>query len=92
MSLRPLNRDPKNMTGDYKKMFKIASHDSNKQFVSNPYKPGKCECSDQVCFSLTKGAIACKPDKTQMLVWNAQGEITQVPVRLDSDHPKPSTL
>lgn len=83
MSLRPLNRDPKYMSGDYKKMFKIASHDSNKHFAANPYKPGTCECGDQVCFSLTKGALPCKPDKTQMLVWNAAGEVVQVPVHHD---------
>lgn len=88
MSLRPLNRDPKYMNGEYKKMFKIPSHQSNKQFAANPYKPKTCECGDQVCFSLTKGALPCKPDKTKMLVWNATGQVIQVPVH--QDYPEPA--
>ena len=81
MSLKPLNREKKYMTGDYAKQFDIESHSSNKRFVSNPYKPGHCECNDQVCFSLTKGALPCRPDKTTMLVYNAEGKVVKVPVQ-----------
>lgn len=81
MSLRPLNRDPKYMSGEYKEMFKIPSHDSNKRFVSNPYNPSNG--SDKTCFSLTEGARPCKPDNTKILVWNAVGDVIRVPARLD---------
>ncbi len=78
-SLRPLNRDPKYMTGDYLKMFDIESIPSNKHFVSNPYKPGSCKCNDNVCFSLSHGAVACRPDATKTLVYNAEGRMVEIP-------------
>lgn len=88
MSLRPLNKDPRYMSGEYKKMFDIDSHQSNDEFSKNPYVPGKCKCLDTVCFSLTKGAIPCLPNKTKMLVWNAEGVVTTVPLNFDSTRPE----
>lgn len=76
---RTLNRDPKYMSGDYAKMFIIEPIESNKHFVRNPYKPGNCD--DIVCFSLTNGALPCRPDKTKMLIFNSEGNLTSVPVR-----------
>lgn len=69
------------MTGEYAKMFDIQEHESNKHFVRNPYKSGTCQCSDMVCFSLTNGSLPCRPDKTKMLVYSAEGTVTSVPVK-----------
>ena len=80
MSLRPLNHDPKYMSGDYAKMFQIESIPSNRAFVQNAYKPGTCQCNDNVCFSLTKGAMPCRPDKTKMLWIGADGTVQTIPV------------
>ena len=66
------------MSGDYKDMFEIDKISSNKHFVSNPYKPGGCRCDDTVCFSLHKGAVACRPDKKRPLVYNAEGQMVQI--------------
>ena len=77
MSLQPLNRDPKNMNGEYENMFKIPQHSSNKAFVSNPYIAGKCKCKETTCFSSTEGAKAS--DKGSFKVWSAQGKIKTIP-------------
>lgn len=69
------------MTGEYAKMFNIEEIESNKHFVRNPYKSGTCKCGDMVCFSLTNGALPCRPDKTKMLVYSTEGTITSVPVK-----------
>jgi hypothetical protein len=69
------------MAGEYANMFVLQEHQSNKQFVRNAYQPGKCQCGDMVCFSLVNGALPCKPDKTKMLVYSAEGAITEVPVK-----------
>jgi hypothetical protein len=78
---RHLNRDPKYATGEYTKMFEIDEHQSNQHFVKNPYQPGKCQCGDMVCFSLTNGALACRPDKTKMLVYSSEGKLVSAPLK-----------
>ena len=75
-------REPKNITGEYANMFKIDELASNQHFVKNPYKPGQCQTSDMICFSLTNGALACQPDQTKMLVYNAEGKLVAVPVNI----------
>lgn len=60
MSLRPLNRDPTLMSGDYAKMFEIPSHQSNATFVANPYVLKNPACSRAMCFSLTHGQVPCR--------------------------------
>lgn len=87
VSPTPLNRQPKYMSGEYAKMFDLAVHDSNRTFANNPYKPNTCRCGDQVCFSLTKGALPCRPDDNSMLVWNATGNIMSIPINEDNEHP-----
>lgn len=77
---RTLNRDPKYMSGKYAKMFDIEPIASNKNFALNQYKPGKCECSNMVCFSLVNGAMACRPDNTKMLAYNADGVLVSKPL------------
>jgi hypothetical protein len=71
----------KNMSGEYSKMFNLEEHESNKHFVRNAYQPGKCQCGDMVCFSLTNGALPCRPDTTKMLIYSAEGVVTAVPVK-----------
>ena len=80
-SLRPLNRNPKYMIGEYSKMFDIEQISSNKQFVSNPYKPDNCKCNDNVCFSLSRGAAACRPDNAKTLLYSAEGKMLNITLK-----------
>jgi hypothetical protein len=63
------------MDGPYKKQFQIDVLPSNKEFVTNPYVPQKCDVSELVCFSLTDGASECHPNKSLMLAYDAQGNL-----------------
>lgn len=76
-SLRPLNRDPEYMTGDYASMFNLDVHAGNKKFAENPYKSGSCKPTDRVCFSLTDGALPCAPDQTKIVSYGADGKLHQ---------------
>ena len=80
MSLRPLNRDPRYMSGDYASMFNIPVHQSNANFASNPYKPGTCQPEDIVNFSLTQGGLPCNPDRSNVTVWRTTGELSKLSV------------
>lgn len=75
MSLRPLNRDPMYMSGDYGRMFDIPAHQGNQAFVYNPYTPAKCSASKAVCFSLINGAIPCQFPSDNIVVWRAMGDL-----------------
>jgi hypothetical protein len=81
MSLRPLNRDPKYMSGDYANMFDIPVHQSNQGFATRPYVPASCRPGDSVCFSLTNGSIACRPDQDSLLIWRATGDLTSLSIK-----------
>lgn len=83
---RSVFRDPKLMTGDYAKMFDLEQHPANVHFVRNGYQTGKCQCGDMVCFSLTNGALACRPDKARMLVFNTEGDMVSVPIKHQGSH------
>jgi hypothetical protein len=71
------------MTGEYAKMFEIEQTSSNKNFTQNSYKPGNCRCGDMVCFSLTDGALPCRPDQNKMLLFNTEGKLVSVPISHD---------
>ena len=79
MSLRPLNRDPKYMSGEYANMFDIPVHQSNKGFAQNPYSQMRCGASKAVCFSLVNGAMPCQTDDKNIIVWRAMGDLSVLP-------------
>jgi len=78
MSLRPLNRDPKYMSGPYASMFNIPVHQGNAGFAQNPYKGSSCHPSDITCFSLVNGVVPCYNDNRSQMVWRATGDITKI--------------
>lgn len=78
-NLKTLNQNKHLAQGDYAKQFQIDEHSSNKDFVKNPYVPKKCDVSDLVAFSLTKGSSDCQHDKSLMLNYDSQGRIRKVP-------------
>lgn len=80
MSLRPLNRDPKYMSGPYAGMFDIPIHQGNARFTSSPYRPGVCRPEDIACFSLTRGNEPCTHDPANLLVWRSTGELAKLPM------------
>jgi hypothetical protein len=78
MSLRPLNRDPKNMSGEYSKMFELQVHAGNKEFSLNPYNPKDNSPASIPCFSLVHGAGKGKADMEKVIVWRASGDLTSL--------------
>lgn len=79
MSLRPLNRNPKYMSGRYIRMFDIPVHQSNKGFAQNPYNHLKCDQGSVTCFSLMKGALPCNNDLNQISIWRSLGDLKTLP-------------
>jgi len=81
MSLRPLNREPQYMSGDYAKMFNIPVHQSNQGFAMNPYRPGTSRPEQCVCFSLINGNVPCgQYDPNNINVWRTTGELAKLPL------------
>lgn len=74
-NLKALNRYEYLMKGKYARQFDLQENPQNKQFVNNPYVPGKCDTTQLVCFDLVKGAKKCSTDKTLMLGFDAQGNL-----------------
>ena len=74
--LKSLNQYKKFQTGDYCQQFIINKNNENKSFISNSYIPNKCMQTNIVEFDLVQGAKPCYPQQTQMLGYDAQGEIT----------------
>ena len=76
MSLRPLNRDPKNMSGEYSKMFDLVVHKGNKGFALNSYNPQDNNPASIPCFSLIHGAAKGTVEMEKLVVWRAGGDLT----------------
>ena len=81
MSLAPLNRDPKYMSGEYANMFNIPVHPGNNAFASNPYRPATCFPGESVCFSLKGGMLPCKQDPDTLVIWRPTGDLTELQLR-----------
>jgi len=64
--------------GLYKKQFNIEKNEANATFLQNKYVPGKCASSNFVCFSLTDGAIQCKPENSINIGYNAEGNMNKM--------------
>ena len=80
-NLPTLNQYERFSKGDYVKQFKLSPNTQNQDFITNSYTPNRCDVSDLVCFSLTKGAMPCKPDQTLMLGYNVAGELVTTKIR-----------
>ena len=79
MSLRPLNRNPKYMSGSYISMFDIPLNPANKEFVKNVYDRNKCNEGSVTCFSIKQGALPCNNNLNQISVWRSIGDLKTLP-------------